>query len=197
MSTEKIICIGDSLTEGYGIPEGSCWPDLLDQKMDQEIINCGICGDTTGGMLARFYEMVIVQKPNYVIIMGGTNDLWFDIPNNQIIGNILAMTRHARHHQIQSIIGIPTPYYLPQIDDGGRMFMDLKGLDRRLKEYHTSLIKFISDDQQPFIDVSKNMHPALFLEDGLHPNQEGHKMMAEVAKKSLEFILSKQQTNIG
>ncbi|MBU1011487.1 MAG: arylesterase [Bacteroidetes bacterium] len=192
MAKVKIVCIGDSLTEGYQIPAGSCWPNLLNQKSAYEVINSGICGDTTGGMLARFHEMVIVHKPNYVIILGGTNDIWFNIHDHQIISNILAMTRLARHYKIQSIIGIPTPFYLPQADEGSHFFMDLKGMYLRLREYIQTLKRFALDDNQPIIDFSLNMHAGLFLEDGLHPNKEGHQIMAINAKESLSGILLKQ-----
>lgn len=67
----KIVCIGDSLTEGYQMDLSKRWTDVLQEKLDIEIINSGICGDTTGGMLARFKEMVIDHKPTHVIIMGG------------------------------------------------------------------------------------------------------------------------------
>lgn len=189
MTLKKIVCIGDSLTEGYMIPMGSCWPSLLNKTPIYEIINSGICGDTTSGMLARFQEMVIAHKPDYVIIMGGTNDIWFNAPDSQIIGNILAMTRHARHHKIQSIIGIPTPFHLPEADDEERFFMDLKGMKQRLLEYENTLRKFIKDDDQPFIDFTLNMDSDLFLEDGLHPNEAGHALMAENARQALAEIL--------
>ena len=192
MGKEKIVCIGDSLTEGYQILTGSCWPSLLNKEANYEVINSGICGDTTSGMLARFHEMVIVHKPDYVIIMGGANDIWFNIPDHQIIGNILAMTRLARHYKIQSIIGIPTPFYLPESNEGEHFFMDLKGMHLRLKEYIQTLKRFAFDDNQPIIDFSVNMHIDLFLEDGLHPNEEGHQIMAKNAKESLAGILLKQ-----
>lgn len=190
MDKVKIVCIGDSLTEGYQIPAGSCWPSLLNQESAYEVVNSGICGDTTCGMLARFHEMVILHKPNYVIIMGGTNDIWFNTPDQQIIGNILAMTRLARHYKIQSIIGIPTPYYLPEPGEGKHFFMNLKGMYLRLGEYIQTLKQFALDDNQPIIDFSLHMNAGLFLEDGLHPNKEGHQKMAEVAKNSLFPILS-------
>ncbi len=189
MIKHKIVCMGDSLTEGYQIKPGSCWPVLLNAEPNLQIINSGICGDTTAGMLARFQEMVIAHKPDYVIIMGGTNDIWFNTPDSQIIGNILAMTRHARHHKIQSIIGIPTPFYLPEVNDEEHFFMDLKGMKLRLNEYEKALRRFIRDDEQPMIDFSLNMPPHLFLEDGLHPNEEGHLIMANNAKNGLLEIL--------
>jgi len=190
MKKGKIVCIGDSLTEGYQIAEDRCWPSLLNKEAAYEIINSGICGDTTAGMLARFHEMVIAHKPNYVIIMGGTNDIWFNIPDNQIIANILAMTRLARHHQVQSIIGIPTPYYVPDVEEGEHFFMDLKGMHQRLSEYTQTLRRFAVDDDQPLIDFSQQLSVSLFLEDGLHPNEAGHRAMANNAKESLASILS-------
>ncbi len=190
MIKHKIVCIGDSLTEGYMISEGSCWPSLLNKEANYEIINSGICGDTTAGMLARFQEMVIAHKPDYVIILGGTNDIWFDTPDSQIIGNILAMTRHAKHYKIKSIIGIPTPFYLPNVGDEKHFFMDLKGMKLRLTEYNKILRKFILDDNQPMIDFSQNMSSDLFLEDGLHPNEAGHAVMAINANQSLIKILT-------
>ena len=192
MANIKIVCIGDSLTEGYRIQEGCCWPLLLNKEAGYEIINSGICGDTTSGMLARFHEMVIAHKPDFVIIMGGTNDIWFNTPDQQIIGNILAMTRLARHYKIQSVIGIPTPFYLPEVDEGEHFFMNLKGMHQRLITYKQTLIRFALDDNQPIIDFSLNMDAHLFLDDGLHPNEKGHLMMANHAKKSLLKILSKR-----
>lgn len=189
MDKVRIACIGDSLTEGYMIKSGTAWPDLINKEDHLEIINAGICGDTTGGMLARFQEHVIRHQPDFVIIMGGTNDIWFNASDSQIIGNIVAMTRHARQQNIQSIIGIPTPYYLPEVEEGEHFFMDLKGMKKRLLEYENTLRRFIKDDEQPFIDFTRNMTPELFLQDGLHPNEAGHKIMAKNAQKSLVTIL--------
>ncbi len=191
MIKHKIVCMGDSLTEGYQIQPRTCWPYLLNKEENLEVINSGICGDTTAGMLARFLPEVIDHQPDFVIIMGGANDLWFNTPNSQIIANIMAMTRHARHHQIQSIIGIPTPYYLPENVDSERFFTDLKSMHNRLLSYDQDLRNFIREDDQPFIDFRQNMSPGLFLEDGIHPNEKGHKLMAEQALTKLETIWAK------
>lgn len=97
MDKGKVVCIGDSLTEGYGIQEHERWSNLVADQSEIEIINSGISGDTSAGMLSRFNKMVIKLNPTHVIITGGTNDLLLNIPDNQIIANILAMTRYARH----------------------------------------------------------------------------------------------------
>ena len=49
----KLICIGDSLTFGYGVRPFQRWTRLCAQETGWEIVNEGISGDTTGGMLVR------------------------------------------------------------------------------------------------------------------------------------------------
>lgn len=49
----KLICIGDSLTFGYGVRPSRRWTRLCAQETGWEIVNEGISGDTTGGMLVR------------------------------------------------------------------------------------------------------------------------------------------------
>ena len=188
MNPQKIVCMGDSLSEGYGIRQGCCWPSILHHILPHVFINSGISGDTTAGMLARFHEMVISHKPEYVIIMGGTNDISFNVPYNQIIGNIVAMTRLARHHNIQSIIGLLPPFFIPKEYEDDSLFVDMPVLYKRLIEYQVTLHKFIIVDEQLAIDFSKNMYPDLYLNDGLHPNEKGHKVMAENAKEQLVRI---------
>lgn len=185
----KLVCIGDSLTEGYGIRQAYRWSDLLSKELHIEIINSGISGDTTGGMLARFHNMVIAHKPTHVIIMGGTNDLWFNLSDEQIISNILAMTRYARYNDIISIIGIPTPYYHDNLVSTNSTFLDPKNQSERIKAYKRKLTDFAIEDELTFIDFSINMTSDLFLEDGLHPNEMGHEVMKENAKRFLKEIL--------
>lgn len=185
----KIVCMGDSLTEGYGISQADCWCSLLQKEMSLEMVNSGISGDTTGGMLARFQPMVIDHNPSHVIILGGTNDLWYGHPDAQIIANILAMTRHARHHEISAIIGIPTPFFDEMTPPDTGLFMDTTGYRERIEGFQERLRQFATKDGLPTIDFSIGMEPSLFMADGLHPNEAGHQVMAQQAKAVLEVVL--------
>ena len=49
----KLICLGDSLTFGYGVRVSQRWTHLCAQDTGWKIVNEGVSGDTTGGMLAR------------------------------------------------------------------------------------------------------------------------------------------------
>ena len=81
----KLICIGDSLTFGYGVHLSQRWTRLCAQETGWELVNEGINGDTTGGMLARMQGGVLAElregglgagRP-YVLLMGGSNDVFY------------------------------------------------------------------------------------------------------------------------
>ncbi|CAM1366939.1 GDSL-type esterase/lipase family protein [Tenacibaculum xiamenense] len=182
MTKKKIVCLGDSLTEGYGVDISKRWSTLLSEDLNLEIINAGISGDTTSGMLSRFYETVARHKPNYVIIMGGTNDIWLNIPDNEIIGNILAMSRHARFYEITPIIGIPTTFLNLEDYNDESPFISVSTFSKRLSSFKNLLRKVFIDRNKTIIDFSSNMSSEMFLEDGLHPNELGHNQMFLNAK---------------
>lgn len=66
----KIVCLGDSLTYGYGVPRRDCWVSLAAEATGHTLVNRGINGDTTGGMLARFGRDVLSEQPDRVLLMG-------------------------------------------------------------------------------------------------------------------------------
>ncbi|HKJ99099.1 MAG TPA: hypothetical protein VJ959_09270 [Desulfotignum sp.] len=56
----KIICHGDSLTRGSDIATPHTWTALLGNQLNIPVVNTGISGDTTAGMLARFAGPVVI-----------------------------------------------------------------------------------------------------------------------------------------
>ena len=112
---KTMVCHGDSLTEGADLNPNYTWPLLVENQVKVKIINSGIGGDTSGGLLGRFYPDVIRHKPEMVLIMGGTNDLWWDLDVNLIQANIFAMTCQAEFHNIAPVVGLPLPLYMANI----------------------------------------------------------------------------------
>ncbi len=186
---KKLLCIGDSLTEGYGIAAELRWTDLLADELGMEVRNAGVSGDTTAGILARFSSAVSGFQPSHVFIMGGSNDLAFDIPNNIIISNIKTMTRQARHQGIDFIIGIPTPYFMSNANNHDRLFINAQHYSERLSDFQLALKQFALHDETPFVDLSSGMTSDQFMKDGIHMNAKGHlevmKRVAELLRKLL------------
>ena len=105
----KLVCLGDSLTHGYKVKQLETWPSLVRQALNIEVVNKGINGDTTGGMLARLYADVIAVQPSHVVIMGGGNDFIWGVPITVVEANLAAMVQQAVHHSIIPMLGVPIP----------------------------------------------------------------------------------------
>ncbi|MFT5702427.1 MAG: acyl-CoA thioesterase-1 [Desulforhopalus sp.] len=194
---KRLACMGDSLTEGADLVTGHTWPSLVGNALTLNVSNFGIGGDTTQGMLSRFYPEVIQCKPDYVFIMGGTNDLWWDWEVKTIMGNIFSMCFQARYHNITPIIGLPMPVvvesaqkadFSPPLQGYERLVEMLPDLVNTLNTYATDSEIPVVDLHQPFLINDQKADSTLFLDDGLHPNQRGHQLIADNIIKSFREL---------
>lgn len=78
---------GEIAFVGNSITEGGKWQELLQKK---NIINRGISGDVTYGILARLDE-VLESKPAKVFLLSGVNDMKRGTPNEVILNNFKRM----------------------------------------------------------------------------------------------------------
>jgi lysophospholipase L1-like esterase len=106
-SNLKIVALGDSLTVGedefdLDSNEHSTFPDHLEtlaqrylnhgrSEMNVKVMNRGVCGDLTSGMLERFSANVVAEEADYVIILGGTNDIGWRMDSATIAHNLSSM----------------------------------------------------------------------------------------------------------
>ena len=76
--TGTIVAMGNSLTEGFGIPEEMAYPALLEEALRARglayrVVNAGISGETSSGARARL-DWVLSMKPDIIILATGAND---------------------------------------------------------------------------------------------------------------------------
>lgn len=186
-----IACHGDSLTEGYDLPHRERWSDLLAEDLDITVLNTGISGDTTAGMLARFHGMVATQNPTHVIITGGTNDAALQIPQRDIIANLLTMTRQARYFGIIPILGVPPPVVLTfDTVAESEIFLAPQAFFREITVLQKNVAQLAAEKDLPLIDFGFGMTAEFFLPDGVHPNTDGHRLMKENAARVLLRVLT-------
>jgi lysophospholipase L1-like esterase len=192
---KTLVCHGDSLTAACELDHRSIWPSLVENKLKINVINNGIGGDTTGGLLSRFYPEVVQHCPDVVLIMGGTNDLWWDLDIKMILANIFTMTCQAEHHDIVPLVGLPIPMVVEKaykqdfaVPEGGydrcveKLAALAKAVARSAKQNDIACLNFY----HPFCDKFGNAMGTYFMDDGLHPNETGHRLMAEIAVKLLK-----------
>ena len=101
-----IVCIGDSLTAGYRakdpyafdrrIPYPAQLESLVRRWLSEKrstlqafVLNVGVNGDSTDGMLSRFDSNVALEKPEAVVIWGGINDLFIGRSPQSVVDNLI------------------------------------------------------------------------------------------------------------
>lgn len=188
----KLICIGDSLTFGYGVHLSQRWTQLCAQETGWELVNEGINGDTTGGMLTRMQGGVLAElregglgadRP-YVLLMGGSNDVFYSGSDAAALGNMGAMIHQLFSVGVLPVVGIPLPADAPHAPRAWAAAVDFEAAERTMKEYCAWLKRYCTAFGVPYIDFCADfLSPdgsirSELLLDGLHPTPEGHRLMA-------------------
>jgi len=105
-----VVMLGDSITEGVD------WRELFPEV---RILNRGIAGDTSAGVLNRLDE-VIGRRPKTVFLMIGSNDLQMGLPASAVNANIRSIVRALEERQIrvvlQNVLFVASGYR-PQINN--------------------------------------------------------------------------------
>jgi acyl-CoA thioesterase I len=113
-----IVAVGASNTSGWGVPDGSAYPEQLQvllraKGVDAHVINAGRPLDTTAGMLSRI-DQSVPNGTRIAILQPGGNDLRFLGSREQRSANIAAMASRLRARNILVIVfdpEIPPQYY--------------------------------------------------------------------------------------
>lgn len=187
----KIVCLGDSLTYGFGARRSMVWTKIAQDKLGMEIINEGICGDTTSGMIGRFYNAVYAKSPAAVLIMGGVNDFIVGADIGTVKSNIMSMAHQSIAKYIEPIIGIPTKIYAENVRSDWAEFSDFNKVAKELAEYRQWLIKLCNTFNFKYIDFYSELENKAGTEarnlyvDGLHFNEKGNELLAEIFVKAI------------
>jgi len=175
----KIIFLGNSITE-FGD-----WQKLLN---DSTVINRGIAGDNTFGVLARLDD-VINREPNKVFIKIGINDISQNIPVEIIVKNISTIVKSIKEKSPMTKIYIHS--ILPTNDNVKNEYPDAynknslvnlvnKQLKKQAKKYNIIYI----DINKIFSDKYGKLDIKYADSDGLHLNDFAYKTWIELLKSN-------------
>lgn len=182
----KLICIGDSLTYGLGVPVEDSWVEILNRESAYQVQNKGINGDTSGGMLARFGRDVLEEKPAGVFLMGGSNDFIMGCDISVVKANLMAMVHQARAYKLPVILASEITGDIPHVRQDWGGLADFYEVDRKLTEMSAWLVDFCRVFQIPFVNLHDRFEQAAageksrYFIDGVHPNKIGHRLIADI-----------------
>ncbi len=181
---KNILVLGDSITAGYGVEPSKAFPSLLQSKIDElgwrdKVVNAGVSGDTSADGLRRL-KWILHQPVDVMILELGANDGLRGIPVETTRGNLQAIitTVKARFPSAAIIIAgmrLPPNFGMVYTESFRRIFQELA------EKNHSVLI--------PFLLEGVGGIPGLNQQDRIHPNEEGHRIVAETVWKALRPTL--------
>ena len=183
--TPKVILFfGDSLTAGYGLSVDEAFPALIQQRFattgrKAKVINAGLSGETTAGGLSRI-DWALRQPVDVFVLELGANDGLRGLPLDQTQKNLQAIIDKVRAKNPKTKIVIAGMMVPPNMGpDYSTRFSKI--FPELAKKNNATLIPFLLQD------VAGN--EKLNLADGIHPNPQGHKIVAENVYKVLTPLL--------
>ena len=178
----KAVFMGDSITQ--------CWPDSDPAFFTYNNFLCrGISGQTTAHMLCRFRKDVLDLDPEYVVILGGTNDIALNngpMPLEDTYNNIVSMCEIAKVNKVKPVICSVLPckgyHWRLEVTDAGDQIVRL---NKMLKSYaKKNRIKYV--DYHSAMKDRENGLPSELSYDGCHATLAGYKIMEEIVLRVLK-----------
>lgn len=154
------VMIGDSLIAGAE------WSELFPRV---SIVNRGISGDTTAGLLTRM-DSIVTTKAKRAFILIGINDLIANKEVEEISANYILMIKHLKSNNI-------IPYILSTLLTNGSVIVNSK-----VTELNMRLIRICDENDVTYIDLNKLLANQGMLDinytiDGVHLNGHGYMVL--------------------
>lgn len=179
---KKIVIIGDSITEGYGVAKDKAYPALIQKKADEakldwEVVNAGISGSTTSSAGSRV-TWQLKQKPALIVLALGANDGLRGTDPKTVESNVASAIEQCKNARIKILLAgmkLPPNY--------GEAYV------KKFEIIWPRLASRFKIPFAPFLLEGVAGRSDLNLADGIHPNEKGHviigESMFEAIKKAL------------
>lgn len=150
------------------------------------VVNKGVNGDSTDGMLERFDRSVAREEPDYVILWAGINDLYAGASPEHVAGNIAELTERTRLMGAEPIVCAITPV------EGSTHF------NERVRALNAFISEHCEAEGLPYVDLySATANPdqsldTRYSDDGVHLSREGYTVVAHTLyREAVKGMLEK------
>ena len=169
-----ILCIGDSLTYGYGVRRAETWCALASALTGHTFINRGVNGATTGEMAEQ--EL----SGDALFVMGGLNNLFMGMPVSVPLSDIRGICEKARSRGIPPTVGIPMQISADVSEGWCEGPVDMDIVRASYAEFAEALLRQCEKDGVAAVDFRPHIGPEFLSYDGIHLNRQGHERMAQI-----------------
>jgi acyl-CoA thioesterase-1 len=179
-----IVALGDSLTAGLGVGADEAYPARLQERLRHEgfpyrVVNAGVSGDTTAGGLRRL-DWALRTRPAIVIVALGANDGLRGQPASAIRDNLVRIVTRLRAAGARVLLAgmrLPPNY-------GG-------DYTREFAQAFAAVARQTSVPFLPFLLEGVAGRADLNQPDGIHPNEAGHRVVADTVLRALRPLLER------
>ncbi len=181
---KTIVFFGNSITAGYGLEPEQAFPVLIQQKIDSlqlnyKVVNAGVSGETSSGGNSRI-DWILKQPVDVFVLELGANDGLRGIPVAETKRNLQVIidkvkTKYPDAQLVLAGMQVPPNMGQKYATDFRSMFTELA------KQNNIALI--------PFLLEGVGGEATFNQQDGIHPNVEGAKIVAENVWAQLQRVL--------
>ena len=183
-AANTLIVFGDSISAGYGLPQGAGWVSLLSARMakaapDYKVVNASISGETLAGGRRRIESVLEQHKPAVVIVELGGNDGLRGAPIEAIESDLAAIVDACLARKVRvMVLGMRLP------PNYGATYV------QRFQQVYTVVAQKRPVTFVPFLFEGFAERHELFQPDGIHPAREAQSLMLESVWKPLAPLLT-------
>ena len=168
-----LLIVGDSLSSGYGLANGTSWVDRLDARLKKQtpgwrVINASVSGDTTQNGLQRLQPALKRQQPQGVLIELGGNDALRGTPPDLIRQNLVTMIRQAKASGAWVAL-----LEAPVLPNYGKPYADA------VAKLYVSVAREEKIIRVPCFVCGVGVKSGLMQADGIHPNEKAQAQMLD------------------
>lgn len=178
-AVKRLLILGDSLSEGYGVAREASYASLLEKKIkaagkDWQVINASISGSTSASAVGRL-KWQLKNKPDLLILALGANDGLRGTAVAETKKNLVQALELAKKEGLKTVLfgmRMPPNYGEKYTKDFEKMYADLA------RTHNVRLVPFFLDG----VAGDPKMNQA----DGIHPNEKGHQKLADNVYRGIE-----------
>jgi lysophospholipase L1-like esterase len=177
----------DSLGGGYPLYVSQALPGV-------KVLNRGISGHRAKDLAARWQEDCLALSPDIVSILIGINDVWRRYDSSDPTSDAAFEASYRKlleplaERRVKRLLIQP---FLLDVSAGvAAMREDLDGKQAVVRRLAEEFGAALLDADALFREAvaARGAAPAHYAEDGVHPTQAGHRLLAEAMKKTLAFL---------
>ncbi len=163
-----VVAMGDSITAGYGVSPSECYVNRLSGLLGKTVRNEGVSGERSDGGANRIGWLLEHHRPKVVTVYYGNNDAGL-YPIDWTIGHLYTILRACQENGTTPVLAAIGP----QFDQWAWRRPYIVDLNKRIRQLASDMGVRVAD-----IEAAMDWNRGYISEDGLHPNSNGHNVIA-------------------